>query len=284
MNKCIVTLANSRRISELNGLISNLNTYFVKNNNDVDLIIFHENSDNITRENIERYTGGNTICHNIEDFILDDSPFNKEVPEYVYGFPISYRKMCQFFSGEIFKILKNMNYDYYIRLDTDSRFLDITYDIFSDFILHDYYYGYISILNEPPELCIQLVNEMSKYIYTNNIHHQNHILSDHKDQLNFVYYNNFEVVKISEFTCDLHLKMYNHLNTDINGFLKYRWGDALFRFIYVSLFFQQSKIKYYANLDYWHNGSFKNVPFMFNNYHLPDFRKNVLNLKSSMSK
>lgn len=278
MNKCIVTLANSSRMSELNDLITNLNTYFVKNNNNVDLIIFHEKSDIIIKEPNNHYTGGDVVYYSIEDFKLNDDPINKEVPEYVYGFPISYRKMCQFFSGEIFKILKNMKYDYYIRLDTDSRFLDMVSDIFSDFISNDYYYGYISIVNESPELCFRLIDEISKYIQSNNILYQHHILSDHKDQLNFVYYNNFEVIKISEFTTDTHLQMYDYLNMNINGFLKYRWGDALFRFIYVSLFFPQSKIKYYANVDYWHNGRYKNIPFIFNDYNLTNFRKNRLNI------
>ena len=153
MNKCIVTLAGSNRLSELNDLIKNLNLHFVDNNKNTDLLIFHEKNDLTVTENLERYNGGNIVYHSIDNFILEDIPLNKEVPEYVYSFPTSYRMMCQFFSGEIFKILKDMKYEYYLRLDTDSRFLNTVSDIFSDFISNEYYYGYISILNERQKPC-----------------------------------------------------------------------------------------------------------------------------------
>lgn len=276
MKKCIICLAQLSRKNELNGLIENLNDKFIQNNKNIDLLIFTEEKDKNIFEDLSEYKGGNIIQHIINNFNIPNSNFNREVPEYVFSFPISYRIMCQFFSGELFKILKNLNYDYYLRLDTDSRFLDTVPTIFDDFIKNDYYYGYITIMNEPPEVTTGMVDSIKKYIYKNNIKCNDFILLDHIDQLNFVYYNNFEVVKISEFTSDLHIKLYDYLNDDINGFLKYRWGDALFRFIYVNLFFDQNKIKYYNDVNYSHYGTFKNKPFSFNNFNLNEYRKNRL--------
>lgn len=277
IKKCIVTLSQTSKLKELGELIENLNTYFVKNNKNVDLIIFVEEKDKNSFSNMFDYNGGKTIIKIIKNFELLNNNYNKEIPEYVHSFPVSYRMMCQFFSGEIFKILKTMDYEYYLRLDTDSRFMDHVYDVFSEFISADFQYGYITILNEPPELCYGMSDEIKKYIIKNNIKCEEYILLDHINQMNFVYYNNFEVVKISEFVSDTHLNLYSYLNDDINGFLKYRWGDALFRFMYVNLFIKQEKIKYFNDIDYYHNGNFKNKPFMLNNWNLNEFRKCRLN-------
>lgn len=180
--------------------------------------------------------------------------------------------MCRFFSGELFKILKLYNYTHYLRLDTDSRFTEPVRDLFIEFTLLDMSYGYISILNEPPEVTLLLVDEIKSYL-KNKPNIQNYIIKDHSNQLNFCYYNNFEIVKISDFTVDNHIDLYEYLDKT-NGFIKYRWGDALFRFIYVNLFIPQNKIYYFHNVGYHHKFQLKNTPFKFIDWDIKSYREN----------
>jgi hypothetical protein len=270
MSYCVLTLARLNN-DDLNELILNLNEYFVPNNPNIDLLVFIEKKDKSYINNVTKYNGKNIIFHEIENF---DSNINykQEISEKVFGFGLSYRLMCRFFSGELFKILKLYNYTHYLRLDTDSRFTEPVRDLFIEFTLLDMSYGYISILNEPPEVTLLLVDEIKSYL-KNKPNIQNYIIKDHSNQLNFCYYNNFEIVKISDFTVDNHIDLYEYLDKT-NGFIKYRWGDALFRFIYVNLFIPQNKIYYFHNVGYHHKFQLKNTPFKFIDWDIKSYREN----------
>lgn len=270
MKCCILTLARMYN-GDLNDLIKNLNEYFVKSNSHVDLLVFIEKKDESYINNVIKYLGGDVIYHVIDNF-GDSMRFKDEIPNKVFGFSIEYRSMCRFFSGELFKILRQYNYTHYLRLDTDSHFTEPVRDIFKEFTDLNMSYGYITILNDSPEVTLSLTHEIRKYLHRNHINVQQFILNDHLEQLNFVYYNNFEMVKIQEFTNENHLSLYEHLDT-INGFMKYRWGDSLFRFIYVNLFIPQDKIYYFANVGYHHKFYLKNQPFRFIDWNIKDYRK-----------
>ena len=61
------------------------------------------------------------------------------------GFSMGYRHMCRFFSGELYTYSVLDNYDYYLRLDTDSYIhTPLNYDIFEWAKDNECYYGYIS--------------------------------------------------------------------------------------------------------------------------------------------
>ena len=165
MSYCVLTLARLNN-NDLNNLILNLNQYFIPNNPNIDLLVFIEKKDKCYINDVVKYNGKNIIFHEIEDF---DSNINykQEISEKVFGFGLSYRLMCRFFSGELFKILKLYNYTYYLRLDTDSRFTEPVRDLFTEFTSLDMSYGYITILNEPPEVTLLLVDEVKSYLKNN---------------------------------------------------------------------------------------------------------------------
>jgi hypothetical protein len=266
MKFCIVTLARLNN-GDVNNLISNLNTFFIKNNKNIDLLIFIEKKDESYISNIIKYDGGNLYIHKLENF-TEYNNIKGDVSDKVFGVNISYRMMCRFFAGEIFKILKFYDYTHYLRLDTDSRFYNTIRDLFSEFILNDSSYGYITIINEPRQLTVLFDYELRKFITNNSINVNQYILRDHLSHMNFCYYNNFEMVKISDFTSDVHLKLYEYLDSECNGFLKYRWGDHLYRYAYVNLFLNQEKIHYFADIDYIHTFNLKNKPFKFVDWNL----------------
>ena len=268
MKYCVITLARLNN-EDLNNLITNLNTFFVGNNKDVDLLVFIEKKDEVHKTNVIKYLGGEVVYHTIDN-LNEVVKYKQEVPDKVFGFGVNYRSMCRFFSGELFKILKLYNYTHYLRLDTDSKFTEPVRDLFSEFVNLDMSYGYIAILSEPPEVTTLIIDYVREYLNDKKCI-KNHILNNHIDQLKFCYYNNFEMVKISDFTTDDHLNLYEHLDKH-NGFMKYRWGDALFRFIYVNIFIPQNKIHYFSNLGYYHAFNLKNTPFKFVDWQLDLYR------------
>jgi len=260
---CIIVLAKLND-NELNQLIHNLNCNFIQNNKNVDLIIFYESSEKNLIDTIIKYTGGKTIYHELTTFVNSNtySKFEKEIAKSVYNFDIGYRSMCKFFAGDVFKILKNYNYKYYLRLDTDSKFINPIRDIFSEFKNSNAKYGYISILNEPEELCYSLNKEISNYVIKNKIDTIIPIVEFLNQDYNLAYLNNFEMFQLDPFLHENYLNLFDYLDNEINGFLRFRWGDHIFRFLYTTLFFNKEDIYYFSNLDYFHGWKvWKNTPF-----------------------
>jgi hypothetical protein len=144
MKKCIVVLIDENTITRVNELIINLNTHFVQCNKNVDLLFFHEPLFPV-QQITEVYNGGSIIFHMINLYDIDSEQL-KNIPEKYYGFSLGYRMMCRFFSGTVFRILQTYNYEYLMRLDSDSSFYEIVNrDLFEEFISNDGYYGYINI-------------------------------------------------------------------------------------------------------------------------------------------
>lgn len=267
MKKCIISLIDHNHAYRVNELIKNLNDNFVDANNDVDLLLFHESQFPIG-EIKEKYRGV-TFYHQIELYDVPSS-FLQNAPISCYGSGIGYRLMCRFFSGIVYKLLKQYNYDYALRLDTDSRFLDrLNRNIFDEFMQNNGSYGYINIQNDRIEVRVELLKEVIEYIQNHQLKTKISINDTLLHQYNLVYYNNFEMIKISEFTDDKYLKYFDYLDSK-NGFLRYRWGDHAVKFLYTQLFFDQSNIHYFKDLSYFHHELYKNRPFI-----LRDLRFNV---------
>lgn len=266
MKKCIIVLIDERHPSRVDDLIKNLNTYFVPNNKNVDLLLFHET--NFPKSQITmKYDGGDLIFHNINLYDIEQSKLIGMSEKY-YGFSMGYRMMCRFFSGIVFKILKQYNYDYVMRLDSDSSFYEIVdRDIFEEFNRSNCYYGYVTVQNDRMEVRINLWEETVNYIKKNNLETKVSIEDTMAHQYNLVYYNNFEMVKLSEFIKEEYLNYFDYLDST-NGFVKYRWGDAAVRFLYIHLFLDSNKVFYFKDLAYFHSEKYKNRPFTIRDLYL----------------
>jgi hypothetical protein len=151
-------------------------------------------------------------------------------------------------------------------LDTDSKFYAPIRNLFDEFIKLEMEYGYISVYNECDELCINLSTEIKKYVFNNCLNFKKYIIIDNLLDSNLAYYNNFEMLKVETFSSDHHLNLFSYLNEISNGFLKYRWGDSLFRFKYVQLFIPSNKIHYFGNVSYFHKNDLKNKPFILHDW------------------
>lgn len=271
MKYCLITLVDNEKVDELYELIDNLNQFFVINNSNFDFLIFHEPGF-LLKENVKLNNNGKLLLHKV-NFSIDqfDEKIKNEIPNSFYGVNIGYRMMCRFFSGEVFKILKSYDYDYVLRLDTDSSFYEIiNRNIFDEFKNTNSDYGYISITNDRMEFRTNLFESIVEYINKSNIHLNLSLIDTIRHQYNLVYYNNFEMIKLSEFTNNNYLEFYDFLDSKL-GFLKYRWGDHAVRFLYLNIFKDQSKIYYFNDVAYKHTFFLKNKPFQLIDWEIKNF-------------
>ena len=147
-----------------------------------DIILFHEKSfGQQYRDRVRHLQNGNIIFQEIE-FTLQDyrDEIKKKISEFYphatnanhRGFSMGYRHMCDFFSGSLYEqpILKN--YEYYLRLDTDSFILSkIQYDIFEWMQTKKCEYAFIepAVHHDHPSVIEGLWNETRQWLIENNI-------------------------------------------------------------------------------------------------------------------
>lgn len=157
------------------------------------------------------------------------------------GFDIGYRNMCRFFAGEFYHWLQE--YDYYMRLDTDSFILDrISEDLFEIMQKNDYYYGYIpdAVQFDNPAVTKGLWDRCrEKYPDTNKIPE------------NKMYYTNFEIGKIAWFTGKEYQEFYEYIE-ETGGIFIHRWGDAPIRYLGVNLLMDDRRKWEVRNVPYQH--------------------------------
>lgn len=155
------------------------------------------------------------------------------------GFSIGYRHMCRFFSGHMYEYSILHNYDYYLRLDTDSYINSkIPYDIFELANLNQIYYGFIKVEEDNPKVVEGLWDTVYQYI-PNDIPE------------NLMYYTNFELGKISWFLESPYIKFYKYLD-ETGGFYTKRWGDAPVKYLGINLLMDKKNISQIGGFIYNH--------------------------------
>lgn len=169
---------------------------------------------------------------------------------------VSYRHMCRFFGGEIYKLSIMKNYDWYWRLDSDSFiYSEIKYDIFKFMEKEGYVYGYIGkILKDGPHLVEGLWDLTKEYIQNKNIKPKflNNYLDSRGIYDNSLYYTNFEISKLDFWKSNEYMDYYNCI--DYNGGIFYnRWGDHIIHFLALSMFIDKKKIHCFKDIDYSHH-------------------------------
>jgi len=157
---CILYLVRSSEddLNDFNKSLSLLESNLIPYTSDVDLVVFCEESFegyksrvesnlNIKYQTIEfklpEYS--EEILNKIPEFFPHPTHGNGPVAWGHPGFSMGYRHMCRFFSGEMYKYDIIKNYDYYLRLDTDSFIhTPLNYDIFEWAKVNECYYGFIA--------------------------------------------------------------------------------------------------------------------------------------------
>ena len=253
---CIVYLVRSTKedIEGLNKSLELISKNLLPFTKKVDILIFHEDSLEEFKSSIIKVPG--IIFHKIQFNLPNYSEDIKaKIPEYYPhpthgngpiawghpGFTMGYRHMCRFFAGDIFNNDIIQQYDYYMRLDTDSFILSpLNFDIFDWAKDNKCFYGYIepAVQYDNPKVAEGLSAKVREK-YSNNIPEF------------LLYYTNFELVYIPWFRDSKYMEFYNYIDA-LGGIYTNRWGDHIIRFLGVNLFMNKENIIPVKGFTYQH--------------------------------
>ena len=163
-----------------------------------------------------------------------------------YG--IGYRHMCRFHAKTVYDepILSGVQYAW--RLDDDSLITrDIDYDVFQLMHDHNIIYGFIKIFRELRMWTTGLWDAAVKYIEVRSVKTQ----FFRKWPRNAMYYNNFEVSRLSVWLSDDYQRFVNYID-QLGGIYYHRWGDAPIKSIAVSMFVPYNQTYHFKDIGYRH--------------------------------
>eukprot|EP00127_Corallochytrium_limacisporum_P007056 Clim_evm16s241 gene=Clim_evmTU16s241 len=193
-----------------------------------------------------------------DGFDLGPVPETHMCHSYTYG--IGYRHMCQFWFSGVFEVLAQ--YDYYMRMDTDSFLLStFTYDPFRMMRGCRYLYGFAAYELEDYECNREgLGNHFAAWLDTNNLGVKDRelwsqigtIVDGRPKWEKRVVYNNFELVSVPKFL-DREYRSFVHSVFNNGGIYYKRWGDAPLRTLYVHARLDGEQILQISDLIYKHD-------------------------------
>jgi alpha 1,2-mannosyltransferase len=166
-------------------------------------------------------------------------------------FDMGYRHMCRFYSYGMYEVLELQDTDLYLRLDCDSYFTEpVDYDIFKYMEDNDLIYGYNLITTDNPLVSKNLWEVSKDYSRTVDV-----IKTpiDGIPQYN-MYYTNFEIAKFHWFKESAYKPYFDFIDNE-NGIYKWRWGDAIIKYLGIEMFLPENK-KHLFNVPYKHGNIF----------------------------
>ncbi|KAG0373628.1 alpha 1,2-mannosyltransferase 2.4.1 [Mortierella sp. AD032] len=188
---------------------------------------------------------------------------NRNVP---YGESESYRHMCRYMSGFIFRHDMVQEYDYYWRVEPGVSFscdlLDI--DPFMIMKTKKYKYGFTIALPEFVDTIPTLWDTVKQFRkqHPEHISRRNSlewISYDKGDTYNNCHFwSNFEIVDTSFFRSKAYLDFFQFLD-DTGGFYYERWGDAPVHSIAAALMLDRREIHFFNEIGYRH-GMYEHCP------------------------
>ncbi|CCH59308.1 hypothetical protein TBLA_0B04730 [Henningerozyma blattae CBS 6284] len=178
----------------------------------------------------------------------------------IYGGSTTYRHMCRFQSGLIYRHPLLKQYDYSWRIDSDIQVMcDIPYDIFKFMRVNKKKYGFILSVREYLETIpslwytiIEFTEKFSQYINPNNL--MNFVLDGEENYNLCHFWSNFEIVDLNFVRGEAYQAYFNFLDK-AGGFYYERWGDAPVHSLGALLMLDRSEIHLFDGIGYHH------VPF-----------------------
>jgi alpha 1,2-mannosyltransferase len=254
---------------------------------ETDVLLFHEKSfDRNYRNKVRLVNNGMVIFQEIE-FALPEYPeeIKKKIPEFYphptdeghRGFGMGYRHMCNFFAGSLYEQPILQNYEYYLRLDTDSFILSkLHYDIFEWIRAHKCEYGFIesAIHQDHPKVIEGLWDETRQWLLANNIKTYTPFETLPEGKM---FYTNFELGKVSSYSPGSAYYEYYSFIKKTGGIFIHRWGDAPIKYLGVSLFIKPEAVQSVYGFIYQHGACFD-----LSRWRANPFMKVLLKIKRSI--
>eukprot|EP01134_Creolimax_fragrantissima_P003693 CFRG3693T1 len=176
----------------------------------------------------------------------------------MYGGSESYRKMCRFYSGTIFKVKELQKYDYLWRLDSAGvKFhCDMDFDPFVMFREQNLVYGFTIGLHEYKNTIPTLWNTVKDFM----VNHKsivkgswmNFFTDDGQTYNGHHFWSNFEILDLNFFRAKEYQTFFDYLDRS-GGFFYERWGDAVIHSLGVGLFADKSQVRWMEEIGYSHN-------------------------------
>ncbi|PVZ98392.1 hypothetical protein BB558_004289 [Smittium angustum] len=181
----------------------------------------------------------------------------REKADYINGGSESYRFMCRFQSGYVFRhpLLKDL--EYYWRIEPDVHYYcDLDYDPFLFMKENNLIYGFNMAPNEYmktiPTLWDTTKEFMKKhpgYMAENNLIKW---ATNKEGEYNGCHFwTNFEIVKLSFYRSKEYMDYFEHLDR-AGGFFYERWGDAPVHTLGVAMLLDQKQVHYFGDIGYYH--------------------------------
>jgi hypothetical protein len=190
-------------------------------------------------------------------FPIDFNPC-KSKPTYRVRGKWNYQLMIRFWFKILFQLPQLEHYEYIMRLDDDSQLTGKWINIFDEMHHHNavYFANNLDVdFEERLPGTMNLKRITFDYIKQNNIKPKQLKMLHSAFGNNTVrtYYNNFEVVKM-EFFRRKEICHWIETIDSTNGIFYYRWGDAVLRYLTLSLFAEQHEVLHrsHYNLSYCH--------------------------------
>ena len=170
----------------------------------------------------------------------------------------NYSQMIRFWFKLIFELPQLQEYEYIMRLDDDSQLTDKWMNVFDEMRRKEAVYFANSLdvdLEDQLPGTMRLKQTINDYLKQNRIEpKQAELLRDaFGDRSVRTYFNNFEVTKTEFF----RRKTLRHWADEIDsswGIFKYRWGDAILRYLTLAVFADRHEVLHRSNynLSYCH--------------------------------
>ncbi|KAJ1831744.1 alpha-1,2-mannosyltransferase ktr1 [Coemansia sp. RSA 2706] len=178
---------------------------------------------------------------------------------YLYGGSYSYRLMCRYQSGFIYKhpLLKDL--DYYWRIEPDVHYYcDLPYDPFKYMRDNKLVYGYTISPVEKPETVETFWDTTRKWILENPDYLQDksfiHWVVNEKGRYTTCHFwSNFEIVDLSFYRSEAYESYFEHLDR-AGGFFYERWGDAPVHSMAAAVLLRKEQIHWFEDIGYHHPG------------------------------
>lgn len=134
--------------------------------------------------------------------------------------PLGYRHMCRFWTGEFMNFSEINKFEYIWRMDSDAFLIEpIEYDIFKFMKENQAVYGFSNYTQDEYEVCKNMYEFCSEYFKNPNC--WNPFL---------MYTTHVEIINIPKLKYSKYYDFYNAVD-NTPGFYMHRWGDAPLRLI-----------------------------------------------------
>jgi hypothetical protein len=190
---------------------------------------------------------------------LRDIPFTFSNPaDPNKPFSLGYRDMCSFFHYELFRMSILDQYDYVLRLDTDSFFLSAFEDskslISALSMQPSYCYLSGTVQDEHPMVAVGFRDAIAAYVSDQQIDPLPKAIVELLAGKNpLIYYTNFEIVRLSWIRSPEYTTYAEYIKSTC-GIYTQRWGDALLRYYGVALAADANQIIALDGVLYKHSG------------------------------